>query len=111
MYFSCRALHHWLEHVLWQIYSAGVISIMTLTCNWCMHVLMSSSAGCLADFFTSGLNLKLPTAICCVIAIYILSYFFWGFVWLLVYWWVTFPTSRKGRLSTSLNTFSLSYAL
>ena len=40
----------------------------------------------LADFFTSGLNLKLPVAICGMIAIYILSYFFWGFIWLLVYW-------------------------
>ena len=40
----------------------------------------------LADFFTSGLNLRLPVAICGMIAIYILSYFFWGFIWLLVYW-------------------------
>ena len=32
------------------------------------------------------LNLKLPVAICGMVAIYILSYFFWGLVWLLVYW-------------------------
>ena len=50
-----------------------------------------------ADFFTSGLNLKLPVAICGMIAIYILSYFFWGFIWLLVYWYVTIPSESDQK--------------
>ncbi|BDA50813.1 probable inward rectifier potassium channel 2 [Coccomyxa sp. Obi] len=38
------------------------------------------------DFFTSGINLRLPVAIGVMVALYLLSYFFWGFIWLFVYW-------------------------
>jgi hypothetical protein len=43
-------------------------------------------ANCSADFFTSGINLRLPVAIALMVALYILSYLFWAFIWLLVYW-------------------------
>ena len=39
-----------------------------------------------ADFFTSGINLRLPVAIALMVALYMLSYLFWAFIWLLVYW-------------------------
>ena len=39
-----------------------------------------------ADFFTSGINLRLPVAIALMVALYILSYLFWAIIWLLVYW-------------------------
>ncbi|EIE26204.1 E set domain-containing protein [Coccomyxa subellipsoidea C-169] len=38
------------------------------------------------DFFTSGINLRLPVAIGLMVALYMLSYFFWGIIWLFVYW-------------------------
>ena len=38
------------------------------------------------DFFTSGINLRLPVAIALMVALYMLSYLFWAFIWLLVYW-------------------------
>jgi hypothetical protein len=39
-----------------------------------------------ADFFTSGINLRLPVAIAAMLLLYLLSYFFWGLIWLIVYW-------------------------
>lgn len=41
------------------------------------------------DFFTSGINLRLPVAIGVMVALYMFSYFFWGLIWLFVYWCAT----------------------
>ncbi len=40
----------------------------------------------MADFFTSGINLRLPVAIAFMVALYILSYLLWAAIWLSVYW-------------------------